>query len=79
LFDLRKKFLNDPEFRKSLSTTCCIIEFKNQKMKQIILQYFGIEKVGIIKRIQAVIKKCFGTFHRSILFKGKVLTIERAP
>jgi hypothetical protein len=51
LFDLRKKFLNDPEFRKGLATTCCLIEFRNQKVKDIILEHLGIERVGLVNRI----------------------------
>jgi hypothetical protein len=28
LNDLRKKFLNDSEFRKKIATSCCLIEFE---------------------------------------------------
>lgn len=33
LIDLRKKFLNDPSFRQSISTTCCLIKFETQTMR----------------------------------------------
>lgn len=39
--DLRKRFLNDPEFRKKLSTTCCIIEFESEKVLKSVLRFFG--------------------------------------
>lgn len=79
LIDLRKKFLNDSEFRKSISTTCCLIEFKDQKKKQQLLEYFGIEKVGIVKQIQSKIKNLFNPESKNIVFKGNVIKIERAP
>lgn len=79
LLDLRKKFLNDAEFRKKISTTCCIIEFYNQKKRKLILKHFGKQKVGIVKKIQMRIKKMFGFGGKDLIFKGKVLSIERAP
>ena len=30
LNDLRKKFLNDSEFRKKIATSCCLIEFATE-------------------------------------------------
>lgn len=48
-------------------------------MMKLLLKHFGIEKVGVIKRLQALIKKLFDSSSRNILFKGKVLRIERAP
>ena len=79
LLDLRKKFLNDDEFRKTISTSCCLVEFRNQAMKQKLLNHFGIEKMGIIKQIQNRIKKIFKPEHKDVMFKGKVIKIERAP
>ena len=79
LVDLRKKFLNDSEFRKSISTTCCIIEFEEQHMKKRLLQHFGIEKMSILKQVQTKIKKIFNPESKDIIFKGNVIKIERAP
>ena len=75
LVDLRKKFLNDSDFRKSISTTCCIIEFKDQMMKKKLLMHYGIEKVGLFKQLQTKIKKIFKPESKDIIFKGNVIKI----
>ena len=79
LQDLRKKFLNDGQFRKGLSSTCCLIEFYDQKDKNLMLRHFGKEKIGLIKEIQERAKKMFFPESKAIVFHGKVLRMERAP
>lgn len=43
------------------------------------MKYFGAEKMGILKQLQLRIKDCFTPNDQSVLFKKKVLRIERAP
>ena len=40
LLDLKKRFLNDSEFRKTLTTSSCLIQFKNKAMQQEMLDLF---------------------------------------
>lgn len=56
LQDLRKKFLNDHDFRRRISSTSCIIEFHKPNDKDLLLKHFGRKKIGIIKEIQEKIK-----------------------
>lgn len=79
LIDLRKKFINDSQFRKGLATDCAIIQFKSQKIAKLIVEYFGSEKVGMIKQIKTSIKKCLKIVDNNLLFKGEQLKIVRAP
>lgn len=48
-------------------------------MKKKLLNHFGIEKMGLFKRIQSHIKNFFNPERKDILFQGKVIRIERAP
>jgi hypothetical protein len=41
LLDMRKRFLNDPAFRKNLSSTSCIIEFKKASTQKTLLKLAG--------------------------------------
>ena len=79
LMDLRKRFLNDAEFRKKLSTSACIIEFDQQKKRKQLLKHFGNSRIGVFMRIQMRIKKFFSKGGKDLIFKGSVLRIERAP
>ena len=79
LLDLRKRFLNDAEFRKKLSTSACIIEFQQQKKRKELLRHYGNSKIGVITKLQMRIKKLFMEGGKDLIFKGKVLRIERAP
>jgi len=77
--NLRKKFLNDEEFRKKISTTCCIIEFSDIKYAKAVIERYGKDKIGFLKRIQYKLLKCCFPKAKNIVFHGKVLVIERAP
>lgn len=61
--DLRKKFLAESKFRKSIATTCCLIEFQNyptgengEKKKDEILNNFGKERISFIKQLSEYLK-----------------------
>lgn len=79
LFDIRKRFLNDEQFRRRLSSTCCILTFKEEKAQKIYMKNKGVERMGLQKKIQMIIKDYFSSDQNKTLFQGKIIKIERAP
>ena len=77
--DLRKKFFNDDSFRKDISTAVAIVEFDQPSDKDFFLRHFGNEKIGILKEVQEKIKSYFKKPSKTVMFRGKVLKITRAP
>lgn len=80
LEDLRKKFLNEIEYRKALATTCCLVEFGTEESQKRFIKEYGNKKFGVLDEIGAwwnrVVRKSPG---RSQQLKGRLIQIERAP
>lgn len=77
--DLRKKFLNDSKFRKALSTRVAIIEFVGEGDKRQFLEAYGKQAVTLFKRLkEKLLDKCLSD-HNTIIFKGSIPEIVRAP
>jgi hypothetical protein len=59
LEDFRKRFLAESAFRRSLSTTCSIVQFDNEGSKNKFLKRFGSTSKGILEQIKMQIIKLF--------------------
>jgi len=80
LEDFQKRFLAEVLFRRRLSTTCCIIEFRNQQSRDKFLKRYGTKEMGIVEQLKIRFKRCFTKEEITKLeLKGNLLRVERAP
>lgn len=67
-------------FRRSLSTTCCIIEFCNQVSRDKFLRRYGTKSMGVVEQLKIMMKRCLTNEETSkIELKGNLIKVELAP
>lgn len=68
---LRGRFLEDPEYRRSISTTCVLIEFKSSEQQKEFLNYFESTQMNALEVLCET--------NRKIEYMDEQLIFSRAP
>lgn len=63
----------------SLSTSCCLVEFHNEKMRDQFLNHYGQQKLTFLNEIVEKMKLFFWPNKKTVLFQGNKPKIQRAP